>query len=864
MRFRNEGAKVTYCKGGQVGRIAMAAAKLMLDSISVSDEPRERGENAIEAGWHLSSNAKQGDKGEVQNSGNAGLIGEKQEASITYISAADRAEEVRVVAREVKRLILEEAYPLKEVTLVCRSLDLYAYHLQRVFEEFAIPIELDLQKPLAEHPLIVSLLSLLKLEAEHFQRRAVIETLRSPYFDFSTFGLHGASIEILDQLSFDERVIQTREQWIEALDHPIRKSDSELKTALPSTIEKPDRETIKEKLISFFADLSFDQSSTRKSYVQQILRLITKLKVEEKIDLGRKTPLDAKVLETFSEILNSLAYEHELEGMESAPELSLPPIQHARRLPGNVSTWSDFYQELANVVAVTSIPLPKQNTESILVQEVHNLRPRNYQVIFVIGLIEGEFPKKSKETTPYTLAEREMLRQLGLDFSETRNDAGADLTQFHKIMTHATDHLYLSHARSDRSGGELLRSYLIDEVRAVGIVKEFRHSQGDQANVEAAIRQVASLEELAIRSARNLLAQPATVDRLPAKVSGKQLSEFLTKHLRSWPATVRGAAVERRRLSGKEQGIFGGLIRDQILIKRIQSRYGEDFLWSATKLNDFGLCPFRFMAGDALNLKAADEPSVGFAPDRLGVAYHEILEKTFKTMKTRDLELNEATLEEAIHLSEDFCETVLQELLDKRQVRQSALWDFEKSEMKKRVANLLRAEIVLQEGQASQPILFEQRFGFGNQPPLEIDIDDGKIRIRGTIDRVDKHETGLAVIDYKTSRSPISTREAIEGRNLQLPIYLMAANRLLRLEEPVANGYYLHIYSCKKGSQFPNKNSSVEAITEKAEEFIKDYVSRIRRGEFPVQPNQNRCPPYCEYEVLCRIQSLGTQADEEG
>jgi hypothetical protein len=119
------------------------------------------------------------------------------------------------------------------------------------------------------------------------------------------------------------------------------------------------------------------------------------------------------------------------------------------------------------------------------------------------------------------------------------------------------------------------------------------------------------------------------------------------------------------------------------------------------------------------------------------------------------------------------------------------------------------------------------------------------------------------VIDYKTSRSPISAKDAIDGRNLQLPIYLMAAKRSLRLNEDVVNGYYLHIYSCKKVSQFPNKLVAIEAVSEKAEGFIKEYVGSARRAEFPILPNQNRCPSFCEYDVMCRVRSLGTALDDE-
>jgi ATP-dependent helicase/nuclease subunit B len=864
-RFLSEGAELITCESQPPRPIARVAAKLMLDSPTESDnESRNSDESGglKEAGWS--------ERGITEELGTAESTNRRSldrrvanEALIRIISAADRAEEVRAVAREVKRLVLEDHYAPEEITILCRSLHLYAYHLENVFAEFAIPLELDNQMPLAEHPLIVSILALLKLETEHFQRRAVIESLRSPYFDHSVFCFDETMIDLLEHISFDERIMQTRDQWIEALEHTTRKPPKHAEAALSTALVQTARENLLSKLVAFFDGVKFPQRSTRQHYMQQILRLVETLKVEEKIGQSDRALLDDLALKGLFDVLKSLGHDHELMAFEGASKRNSLPVQEATERADRTVSWQTFYQELASAVAATSFSRPRPNTQAILAQEAHNLRPRMYQAIFVIGLIEGEFPRKSTETTPYTLAERKLLRHLGIDFSETRNDVGADLTQFHKALTRASERLYLSYARTDLSGGELLRSYLIDEVIAVGGLDDFRQSQVEKGDAGSANQNVASLEELALLTARQMRWQTLAPGRSLTGTSINRVSQWLARNLKSWPATLRGAAVERRRLSGRERGIFGGVIKDEHLVKKIRSRFGEDYLWSATRLNDYGLCPFRFLACDVLNLASVEEPTAGFAPDRLGVAYHEILEQTFKTLKEQELELGEATLEEALAIAENVCEMILQKLLDERHVRQSALWEFEKSEMKKRIKNLLRAEAVWVDEQGAQPVLFEQSFGFGSQPPLIVEGKEGKIRIRGTIDRVDKNAEGLVVIDYKTSRSPISPKEALEGRNLQLPIYLMAANRLLKLEGEVANGYYLHIYSCKKGSQFPNKNSSVEAITERAEDFINDYVGRTRRAEFPIEPNQNRCPPYCEFDVMCRVQSLGTALDEE-
>ena len=91
----------------------------------------------------------------------------------------------------------------------------------------------------------------------------------------------------------------------------------------------------------------------------------------------------------------------------------------------------------------------------------------------------------------------------------------------------------------------------------------------------------------------------------------------------------------------------------------------------------------------------------------------------------------------------------------------------------------------------------------------------------------------------------------------------MAASRVIEEGKTVASAYYLHIHSRKKGSELPHKDISVEGLIEHAEYLIKEYVSRARKGLFPIKPNDNRCYTGCEYDVMCRIGSLGSPAEDD-
>jgi ATP-dependent helicase/nuclease subunit B len=885
-RFVKERAEINQLTSNITNEISTAAASLMRDH-----RPTESDNGAVKHDIEsqrkdvkVLEESQKFDHDSIRKNEKFGRneIG-KIDAKIKIISAPDRAVEVRAVAREIKRLVIVNNFTLDDLTIVCRSLDMYAHHFERIFNESSIPLELDNQFALGENPFIVALLRLLSLAEKLFQRRAVIECLRSPYFDLSEFKLDEKLIDLLEKVSFTEKITQTRTQWVEALETPTPKRKIEGEEGDRNSSANELLSSLAANLNKFFDSITFKPAAQRHEYVREINQLITTLKIGERIkqsemlafdEAGKRADKSAQQTvaahQAFLELMKSL-------GAEKAIQAATGSIANRKSDNQNHSTstssenqksekkisWSAFFAELEGAVSASSLPRFKQHSPTVVVQEAHNLRPRNYRAIFLIGLIEGEFPKKFAETTPYTLAEKAILRNAGIDFAETTGDAGADLTQFHKAIIRTSERLYLSYARSDFSGGELLKSYLIDEVKAVAKTEEIRLAQVEKENETMVSQDVLSLEELALLTARQMRKQLDHLDEVNTFQILKQSSAILDANLRSWPATLRGAILEHRRLTGKERGIFGGIIFDKKLAEGIKARFSEDYLWSASKINNYGLCPFRFFADNVLNLSPIEEPGEGFVADRLGSAYHEILEKTYSKLQEKGIELTTSSIDEATAIAEEICEATLQQLLDERKIRKSGVWDFDKSEIKKRILNLLRHEALSNDEPAAKPLAFEQLFGFGNKPPLVLENREGKIKIRGSIDRIDKTEAGLVIVDYKTSRSPISPKEALEGRNLQLPIYLLAANRVLKRDEPVTSGFYLHIHSCKKGSEFPNKTLAIEEITAKAEEYIGEYVNRARRAEFPIEPNQNRCPPYCKFDVMCRIQSLGSTTDDE-
>ena len=54
----------------------------------------------------------------------------------------------------------------------------------------------------------------------------------------------------------------------------------------------------------------------------------------------------------------------------------------------------------------------------------------------------------------------------------------------------------------------------------------------------------------------------------------------------------------------------------------------------------------------------------------------------------------------------------------------------------------------------------------------------GNVQMTGVIDRIDIGTDAFNIIDYKTGSSTIRMRDILEGRSLQLPVYLQIAAKI--------------------------------------------------------------------------------------
>jgi ATP-dependent helicase/DNAse subunit B len=144
----------------------------------------------------------------------------------------------------------------------------------------------------------------------------------------------------------------------------------------------------------------------------------------------------------------------------------------------------------------------------------------------------------------------------------------------------------------------------------------------------------------------------------------------------------------------------------------------------------------------------------------------------------------------------------------------------------------------------------EKSFGPATRP-LVLDTAAGPVRIAGRIDRIDQHTDGtLAVIDYKSSSSVRSLRDTTEGVDVQLPLYLLAAEQLFAPEQRVTRAVFLHLGSGKFSAPLTDKDRDATLAT--LYDRLGEIVQGARAGQFAVRP-RDECAPGCAFAGICRL-----------
>jgi hypothetical protein len=260
----------------------------------------------------------------------------------------------------------------------------------------------------------------------------------------------------------------------------------------------------------------------------------------------------------------------------------------------------------------------------------------------------------------------------------------------------------------------------------------------------------------------------------------------------------------------------------------------------ATHLETYGTCPFRFLGSRILGSFLS-----GLVRDAL-------------------LPFDRARLAEYRSRLDQMARRVFHDFERSGAVGYPFMWTVEQEHILTDLQAWLSREV--EDAGGFVPAFFEARFGpsrYGaptpgsSAVPLELTVGGRPLRLTGFVDRIDLHPAGRAhVIDYKSGGIyNVKPNLFRGGQSLQLPIYILAADQMLReggRSHRTEEAQYFYVTS--KG-RFQRIGFTRAALDERRTEFLMilgTMTDGIASGIFPQNPGRGgeNCR-YCDYVAVC-------------
>ncbi len=775
--------------------------------------------------------------------------GGRSSETLKLIAAPSPDHEAREVLRDVKRRLLEGAPP-DDMLIILRDWELYADALQSASEEFQLPLLLQIERACSRETVIAALLGVLGLWPR-FRRRDLLDGLRSPYIDS---GLGEELINLLDRISRERQFVGgSKSEWLDVVQlarQPRTDADDEENY---TSLTQQQANALSEILLAFMDGITPRAKADPRDYVGWLDGLLgddPRGQIETETSLDSAYTLRIRQLALSEDNAHSQRDSRALSSLDAnlrdmlATEDALRGTGQSRPI-----SWAQFHGDLRH--ALDSPPRHRGNLPrrgKVLVTTASQARGLPHEHVFILGLAEGVFPAETREDPFYLDSERAEMRARGIPL-DSRAERSDDPGLFYELL--ALPQRTLALARPTfKAGKPWLESHLWRAVRRIYPQQPIRErSLGAIANSQEA----ASFDELMLA----LSAQLTQPDNLQTDTMLRHLNWLHAERPAAWQHVKIGRAVELGRLSHQPADRYSGVLAKPELLAEVARLLGPRRVWSASQLKDYGVCGFRFFAKRLLKLEELKKVQPGADALQMGSLNHRILEETYRQIADEKLAVEAANRERALAIFDEVADDLLEDAPALFNFRAGVAWDEEKQIIRARLSALVRQDFsddspMRKFGGARHVERLEHKF-----QDLEVALGDGdSLRARGIIDRIDRVDGKLALVDYKTGGTSIPHSEMENGRDFQMLLYLLALDDMARREgAEVAGGMFWHLRNLKTSGRIHADEEEHQALLDNARQHIASNLRQGRKGAFPVQATaleNGKCLRYCEFAHLCR------------
>ena len=656
--------------------------------------------------------------------------------NIHLFLAKNQYSEIEQIARKITKLVRNENYMYKDISIITKNIDTYSSLVRAIFSKYQIPVFIDEKRELSQNILIQYVLSILEIYAKNWSYEAVFNYIKSGFTDHD-----------------EEEIFKLEKYCIKwGIKNNKWKQDFKVYGEDKQKEEINRLNEIRKEIIEPLIDLkeSIDKEKTVYNITNRIYKFMQEQEIEQKLSEKIRTLEEKGKIDLANEYNNSY-------------KVLIDLLDEIVMIFKNEKCTLDKYLKILKIGLQNSGlgKIPGTQDEVIL-GDVDRSRSHKVKAIFIIGINDGIFPAINKDEGFLNDNDRIYLKERGIELAKgTLERLYEDNFNIYKAFTIAENKLYLSYTSSDSEGKAQRPSVIITKLKKI-FPKIYEESDVIEENQEISMIQ-ASYEELIKNIAK--FKENETIEE-----EWIEVYNYFKNH-ENW----------NKRLQKDLKGIDYTNIPENLDKEVVKKIHGDILKTSISQLEKYRSCPFSYYLQYELKIKEKEELKVQSFDT--GTFMHDIIDDFFKSARQQNIEL--VNFLENPEMVQTLVENLIEEKLNngkeymfKETVKYRILV--------RRLKNIITMSLkyIIESLVYSDFDIFGTEIEFGKKEeykPIIIKLDDGRrVELTGKIDRMDiaQNEDGryVRIIDYKSSAKNIDLNEVFAGLQIQLLTYLDAVS----------------------------------------------------------------------------------------
>lgn len=640
--------------------------------------------------------------------------------------------EIENVAAEISSLLRERNFRYKDIAVVSANIQGYKPIIDRVFNEYGIPFDIEEKRDIMTNPTVELVLSAVKIVAKGY--------LYEDMFRYLKTGLSNV-----------------RKNDVEELENYV------LKYGIKGTLWFKD--------FTIEGEINLDELNTiRRMVIAPILELEKKL---------TKSLSVTEITGALFSFLENLEIKEQLE--DSIERLKIKGNYEAAFYKGEI--WNsviEVFNQLSEIMGEVQINLNEYfnllksgfmscevgitpaTLDQVLIGNMERAKNQNIKSLFIVGVNDGILPSAQAEEGLILDHEKKVLQKNGIHLSaNSDNKILEERFITYTVLSKPSESIYISYAIADQEGRALRPSMLINQFKKVfpllSVKSDLLSSQEQQLHL---ITHDVSTYKYLVENLRKY------IDEEPINEIWWDVYQWYFNQSK-W----------RDKIINTVSGLF---YENQVYyLESSQAKllYDKPIKASVSRLETFINCPFAHFIQYGLKPKERKEYQLN-TPD-IGKIYHEVIDLFARKVKEEDLNWNRISQEQC----HNYIDEIIQELASR--FENGVLYStFRYQYLVKRLNRICKRALwtLIEHINMGdfKPWGHEIYFGEnGDVPSVEIEVNEKEtIFLEGRIDRVDffEDEKGVyfKIIDYKSGAKDFNLSDVYYGFQLQLMVYLEA------------------------------------------------------------------------------------------